>query len=186
MPVAGALPPSRFMKKTLMPDERVIRDARFSRVYTVSCYLALVSFVLLGAAVQYALLHHVPPEFRVRTHIPLAAGTGIGCWQFFWMMLKKWTTEIVLTDLRLIYKRGFFFVQVSEVDIEQLASHEVEQTFLGRMFDYGAIHIRCIEATDFRLPPIAKPYEFRNALELQKRAYREDYMKVDRLRRRGP
>jgi hypothetical protein len=116
---------------------------------------------------------------------PVYAGAFVGLWMLLSMMMKKWTTEIILTTERLIYKRGFFKVTVQEVDIEQLASDSVDQSLLGRIFDYGAIHVRCIEASDVDLPAITKPYEFRNALEQQKHLYRESYMKVERLRQRG-
>jgi hypothetical protein len=85
----------------------------------------------------------------------------------------------------LIYKRGFFSVEVDEIDIEQLASDNVQQSLIGRLFDFGVIHIRCIEATDLWLPPVANPYAFRNAIEKQKHQYREHYMKVERLRHHG-
>jgi hypothetical protein len=71
------------------------------------------------------------------------------------------------------------------VDVEQLASDDVRQTLFGRLLDYGAIHIRCIEASDIYLPPVMKPYEFRNALEAVKKEYREKYMSVERLRHHG-
>ena len=101
------------------------------------------------------------------------------------MLLKKWTTEIVLTNHRLIHKTGFFLIDVHEVDIEQLASHHVVQSLLGRLLDYGEVHVRCIEATDIFLPPISHPYAFRNAMEQEKHHYRNDYMKVERLRHHG-
>ncbi len=162
-----------------MPDEVLVQDARFHGFYTFSAFSAIALWTAMGWGLQYGL-------YRFTGHwqmIPLYVGLGIGCWICFWMMLKKWTTEIILTDKRILYKRGFFFVNINEVDIEQLASDNVEQSLLGRILDYGDLHIRCIEADDIWLPPIAKPYEFRNALEREKHKYREHYMRVERLRR---
>lgn len=182
---------SRFMQKTLMADEVLIREGQFARLYTVTCYFVLSAFTLAGFSLQYGLWHYMPEMLYADFHahfdrrIPVAAGFFLGLWQFFWMMLKKWSTEIVLTDQRLIYKRGFFNIKVDEVDIEQLASDNVAQSFIGRLFDYGVLHIRCIEASDIFLPPIAQPYEFRNAIEQQKHRYREEYMKSTRLRQHG-
>jgi hypothetical protein len=181
--------PSRFMSKTLLPEEKLVADAQFPFFYTVSCYFTLAACTLLGIAAQYGLKYHVAPHlpFRLPVDYRILPGAGLflGLWQFFWMMLRKWSTEIVLTDQRLIYKRGFFTVHIEEVDIEQLASDNVEQTFLGRLFDYGQIHIRCIEASDIWLPPVSGPYVFRNAIEQQKHLYRDTYMKTARLRQHG-
>lgn len=173
--------PSRFIQKTLLPDERCIKDARFSRIYEIQALVLLGFCGALGYAVHIGLYRY----FGQYILWPVWAGGGVGLFLFLSMMMKKWTTEIILTNERLIYKRGFFMVDVVEVDIEQLASDIVEQSLLGRLFNYGEIHIRCIEATDIWLPPIRHPYEFRNALEQQKHHYRESYMKVERLRRRG-
>jgi hypothetical protein len=173
--------PSRYLRKTLLPDESSVREARFSWVYTAQAWLLWAMCALAGYGLQQLSSRYLGQS---SIHI-LAFTSAIGFWLFLSMMMKKWTTEIILTTQRLIYKRGFFFVKVVEVDIEQLASDIVEQSLLGRILDYGEIHIRCIEAPDIYLPPIRRPYEFRNALEQQKNLYREHYMKVERLRRSG-
>lgn len=172
---------SRYMRKTLMPDEEIVADAHFSHFYSFVCFLALACFIALGAAAQYAIWRFL----SYNTFWPVAFGLFVGLWQYFWMMLKKWSTEIVMTTQRLIYKRGFFSITAEEVDIEQLASDNVTQSFLGRIFNYGVIHFRCIEADDVWLPPVAKPYEFRNAVEIQKVTYRDNYIKGNRLRQHG-
>jgi hypothetical protein len=172
---------SRFMRRTLMPGETVIREGYFHPFYTFTALITLLFCLGCGWVFQDALLTYLHQKSR----LPMTLGLLLGSWLFFWMLLKKWTTEIVLTSERLIYKRGFFLIQSQEVDIEQLASDNVEQSFIGRMFDYGTLHIRCIEAADYWLPPIRAPYAFRNALEQQKHLYRDNYMKVERLRRHG-
>jgi hypothetical protein len=172
---------SRFMRRTLLPDEKIIKDARFHWMYVFGCFLTLAFCIMMGWAVQYLTYKTIGFVYWQ----PVLAALMVGCWMWFWMMLKMWTTEIVLTDKRLIYKRGFFRIQADEVDIEQLASDNVVQSILGRMMDYGAVHIRCIEAADFWLPQIAHPYAFRNEVEKQKHAYREHYMHVEHYRRHG-
>jgi hypothetical protein len=173
--------PSRFVQKTLLPDERCVRDARFSWMYTLNAGFVCVLCVAAGYVVRYGLSRYMGQD----TWQPVYAGAFVGLWMLLSMMMKKWTTEIILTTERLIYKHGFFKVTVQEVDIEQLASDSVAQSLLGRILDYGEIHVRCIEASDVNLPAITRPYEFRNALEQQKHHYRETYMKSQRLRQRG-
>lgn len=179
--MAISLDVSRFIRRTLLPDEKLIKDARFHWFYTFSAFFIFAFCLAIGFGVQY-LMWRFLGQWDMR---PVYAGVAIGLWMFFWTMMKKWTTEIILTDKRLLYKRGFFQVDVAEVDIEQLASDYVQQSLLGRLLDYGAIRIRCVEASDVWLPPIANPYEFRNALEQQKHLFREHYMKVERLRHHG-
>lgn len=170
---------SRFMRRTLMPNETFIEEGHFHGFYTCVALCSIAFYGGLGWLTQYSVYRF----FGQWVMIPVWAGLGLGAWIAFWMMLRKWTTEIILTDKRLLYKRGFFLVNVDEVDIEQLASDYVQQSLLGRILDYGMLHIRCIEASDLWLPAIARPYEFRNAIEQQKQKYREHFMDVGRIRR---
>jgi Bacterial PH domain len=162
-----------------MPNEIFIGEGCFHGFYTCVALCSVFFYGAAGCLVQY-LYHYFFGKWPM---MPAWAGLGLGAWVTFWMMMRKWTTEIILTDKRLLYKRGFFLVNVDEVDIEQLASDYVQQSLLGRLLDYGTIHIRCIEASDLWLPPIARPYEFRNAIEQQKQKYRELFMDVGRIRR---
>lgn len=180
-PTAEGQSMSRFMRRTLMQGETVILEGYFHTFYTFTCLVTLLFCIGSGWGVQYCIENYL----HQKTVMPVGVGLFVGLWLFFSMLMKKWTTEIVLTSERLIYKRGFFLIRSQEVDIEQLASDNVEQSFIGRLFDYGTLHIRCIEASDFWLPPIRAPYAFRNALEQQKHLYRDNYMKVERLRRHG-
>jgi hypothetical protein len=174
--------PSRFIRRTLMQDETIRHEAKFHRIYLVS---ALMSF-LIAAACGYGITFLLARFGIKQTFIPLYVGVAIGAWYALCVCMHIWTMEIVLTDRRIIYKRGFFQIRADEVDIEQLASDYVDQSFLGRLLNYGAIHIRCVQADDIYLPPIRNPYEFRNALERGKQEYREKYNNTGRLYRHGP
>jgi hypothetical protein len=172
---------SRFMKRTLLPDEAVIAEGKFHGFYTFYGFLVFALCVVIGAGLK-KLAYHYTGELHWG---PVLALAGIGLWVLFWRMMKRLTTEIVLTDQRLIYKRGFFKINVNEVDIEQLASDSVEQSLMGRILNYGAVHLTCVQAEDIYLPDIKAPYDFRNKVLHQKHAYREHYMNVDRLYKHG-
>lgn len=173
---------SRFIRRTLLPEEHVTREAHFPVYYTAMCFFTFAAFFFGGILVHKGIIRYL----NIYTLMPVHAGFFIGLLMFFWMMLKMWTTEIILTNMRLIYKWGIVSIVAREVDIEQLAAQDIQQSLLGRFLNYGIVHVRCIEATDIILPPIDNPYGFRNALEKQKQAYREKYLKLEHLRRSGP
>src|SRR5262249_37918661 len=54
---------------------------------------------------------------------------------------KRWTTEIFVTDRRVIFVHGFFDRQSIEVHMNQIESVDVDQTLLGRLFGYGDVTI---------------------------------------------
>ena len=56
-----------------------------------------------------------------------------------WFM--RWITEIAVTDRRIIYKRGFINRHTEEMNMDKVASVDVDQSILGRMLDYGTVHV---------------------------------------------
>jgi uncharacterized membrane protein YdbT with pleckstrin-like domain len=53
----------------------------------------------------------------------------------------RWITEIAVTDRRIIYKRGFINRHTEEMNMDKVASVDVDQSILGRMLDYGTVHV---------------------------------------------
>jgi uncharacterized membrane protein YdbT with pleckstrin-like domain len=54
---------------------------------------------------------------------------------------NRWITEIAVTDRRVIYKRGFITRHTVEMNMDKVASVDVDQSILGRMLDYGTVHV---------------------------------------------
>ena len=76
---------------------------------------------------------------------------------FYW-----WTTEIAVTDRRVIYKTGFIRRNTTEMNMEKVESVDVDQSVFGRIFNYGDVIVR---GTGSGLAPIRNidaPLELRN------------------------
>ena len=52
-----------------------------------------------------------------------------------------WITEIAVTNRRVIYKRGLIRLQSNEMNMDKVESVQVNQSVLGRMFDFGTVKI---------------------------------------------
>ena len=75
---------------------------------------------------------------------------------------KRWTTEIDVTDRRIVYKHGFIKRHTVEMNMDKVESVDVDQSIFGRLLNYGDITIR---GTGIGLEPlrgIDAPLEFRN------------------------
>jgi uncharacterized membrane protein YdbT with pleckstrin-like domain len=75
---------------------------------------------------------------------------------------RRWTTEVAVTNRRIIFKRGFIRRYTIEMHLDKVESVDVDQTVLGRIFGYGDILIRGVGASLEPLRNIGSPIEFRN------------------------
>jgi uncharacterized membrane protein YdbT with pleckstrin-like domain len=57
----------------------------------------------------------------------------------FLLMLRawfeRWTTEVLVTDRRVIYVRGFIQRHTVEINMDKIESVDVDQSIMGRAFN---------------------------------------------------
>ena len=75
---------------------------------------------------------------------------------------RRWTTEIDVTDRRIVYKRGFIRRHTVEINMDKVESVDVDQSILGRMLNFGDITIRGTGVGIEPLHDVDAPLEFRN------------------------
>jgi len=75
---------------------------------------------------------------------------------------RRWTTEVAVTDRRVICKVGFIKRRTVEMHMDKVESVDVAQTILGRLLNYGDITIRGTGETIETLRMIDHPLEYRN------------------------
>jgi uncharacterized membrane protein YdbT with pleckstrin-like domain len=75
--------------------------------------------------------------------------------------LKRFGTEIAVTDRRVIYKTGLIRRHTTEINMDKIESVDVDQSVLGRMFGYGTVTIRGTGEAVEPLRDIADPIAFR-------------------------
>jgi len=76
--------------------------------------------------------------------------------------LTWWTTEIAVTNRRVIYKEGFISRQTNEMNMDKVESVRVDQSVLGRLLDYGDVTILGTGEGFKTLKTIAGPLQLRN------------------------
>ncbi|HEY5338358.1 MAG TPA: PH domain-containing protein [Rhizomicrobium sp.] len=129
-----------YIEKSLGQGEVIVAKAHFSWWYSFKAWMALI---LLGWAV-------------------------IGIFIFASMMLRKWSTEIAVTTHRFVEKTGIFTLHTNEIALPNIEGVKVEQSFLGRLFNYGHLSIDGTGVDAVLVPDIADPIAFRAALETAK------------------
>ena len=73
-----------------------------------------------------------------------------------------WTTEIAVTNLRVIYKTGFIRRTTNEMNMDKVESVRVVQSIAGRILDYGDVTIIGTGEGEEELRTVARPLDLRN------------------------
>ena len=149
---------SRYVEKVLQPGETVTYESKIHWfVYLPAMFFSL--FIIAGVAVYV-----IEPEEKIFVYGPIGLGLLLGLPNFLKAWFARWTTEIAVTDRRVIYKRGFIRRVTIEMNMDKVESIDVNQSILGRIFDYGDVLVR---GTGHGLEPlrmIRSPLGFRNAV----------------------
>jgi hypothetical protein len=97
----------------------------------------------------------------------------MGLFFFTHMMIIKATTEIAVTNERIIYKKGLIARHIGELGIDRIEGVSVSQGVWGRIFGYGRVSIRGMGVGEVILPSlIEEPVSFRKAVQ-EARAMKE-------------
>jgi uncharacterized membrane protein YdbT with pleckstrin-like domain len=84
--------------------------------------------------------------------------------KFLAAAIRRSTTEIIITDHRVLYKRGIISRHTIEMNISKIETVDVIQTILGRMLGYGTVFVRGTGAGLEPLTRVAHPLLLRNAI----------------------
>lgn len=169
-----------YVQQSLGPDEELVHVGQFHWIYTVQAFLAIIwgalaSLAIIAGAVygyQYFGLYpeglpvltavkHLHPGIRIFAFVVFI----LGLFSFAQMMIIKSTTEIAITNNRLVFKKGLVARHVGEMSIDRIEGVNVLQSFFGRIFNYGRLAVRGMGVGEVVLPSIADPIAFRKAIE---------------------
>ncbi|HET7732017.1 MAG TPA: PH domain-containing protein [Usitatibacter sp.] len=89
----------------------------------------------------------------------LVAVIGIFFLVAAWIRVRS--TEIAITNRRVIAKFGFIRRNTVEINLEKVEALRVEQGMMGRMLNYGTVFISGAGTSVAPIPDIADPLVFR-------------------------
>jgi uncharacterized membrane protein YdbT with pleckstrin-like domain len=83
----------------------------------------------------------------------------------FW--LDRWLSEFVITNRRVIIKKGFIARDTFEMNLSKIESVNVDQSVMGRILNYGSMTIIGSGGTRETFHNISRPLAFRKAFQEQ-------------------
>jgi uncharacterized membrane protein YdbT with pleckstrin-like domain len=156
---------SSYVESVLAQGESVVYRAeisqwKFFRSYLVGAVLVLAAigaFITTGDQSAQALGIAAVP-FAIGVVVILSA------------VIRRRTTELVLTDRRIIMKRGLVSRDTVEINLAKVESLHVNQGLMGRMFNYGDVTVVGTGASLEPLLGISSPLELRKRMGSMPRA----------------
>jgi len=88
---------------------------------------------------------------------------GLGLLFFISAAIRYYTTELAVTNKRVIAKTGLISRQTIELNLSKIESIRVDQSILGRMFNFGSIIVAGAGNPQAPVIGISQPMEFRKA-----------------------
>jgi uncharacterized membrane protein YdbT with pleckstrin-like domain len=149
-----------YYSKVLQPGETVRVVGRLHWLIYANAVLLLV--IALAIALLAAEL--TDPTQRQLVLLVALVVVVLGGLVFLGAWIRRKATEIVVTDRRIIYKRGFIARRTVEMNISKVETVDVEQSIAGRLLGYGTVLIRGTGESLEPLRHVEAPLTIRNAI----------------------
>ena len=152
-----------YIDSHLQADERVLDRTTMHWITLFDLPLLWV----LGGPCMFAYLYQTDPNAAQHWYgiiIGPAIMTIVAAYVLVIFAITYLTTEIAITNRRIIYKSGLISRRTLEMNVDKVESVDVNQSFLGSILDYGTILVRGVGTGLEPLNTIVAPLEFRDTI----------------------
>ena len=147
----------KYLLRVLQPGETVVHESRLHPLIFLPALLLLaLAIALLVASMQFT--GDVKIGFEAAAAI--FAVFAIASWAR--AAIRRATTELAITDRRVIYKAGLLARHTLEMNRSKVESIDVDQSILGRLLGYGTIIVRGTGGSLEPIRMISDPLTFRS------------------------
>ncbi len=149
----------RYVSRVLQPGETVVYATRLHwLIYGRAVVLAIIAVALAIGTSFVADKPNINLALWIAAAIFALLALSAGLRAF----LRRTTTELAVTDHRVIYKTGLLARHTLEMNRSKVESVDVDQTIPGRIFGYGTIIVRGTGGSLEPIRHIADPLSFRS------------------------
>ena len=152
----------RYIDEILQPGEKVLYSTNAHWIFylpAIAAWILALVLLILSATVAAGIPTAVLAAWAAASIAALVA---------IYFTVRGWfhrlTTETDVTDRRVVHKTGFIKRRTFEIALDKIESVDVEQTILGRIFNYGDVTIMGVGEGRQTISTIASPLAFRSAI----------------------
>jgi len=143
---------------TLQPDERPLHQTHIHWIALSGSVIG--AFFFLVVIIQIAIVASWRDFYWAWLLLLMPVGILVSA------AITIKTSELVITDRRVLIKVGFIQRHTFEMFISKIESVAVFQSMLGRFLNYGTVEIRGTGGSSESFATIAAPLPFRDAIQL--------------------
>jgi uncharacterized membrane protein YdbT with pleckstrin-like domain len=149
----------RYVRRVLQPGETIVYSTKLHwLVYVNAILLGVVCIILIGAVIATNDNQNLSLALFIAAIIFGLLALSAGLRGF----LRRATTELAVTDHRVIYKSGLLSRHTIEMNRDKVESVDVDQSLLGRIFGYGTVVVRGTGGSLEPIRNIGDPLTFRS------------------------
>ena len=146
-----------YVSRVLQPGETVVHATRMHPIIFLSALLWLAAAVAL-----FFVSLRFDGDWRLAAKALAAAALIFALYKGVPALIRWFTTELAVTDRRVIYKAGFISRHTLEMNRSKVESVDVDQTLLGRVLGFGTITVRGTGGSLEPIRLISDPLTFRS------------------------
>jgi uncharacterized membrane protein YdbT with pleckstrin-like domain len=154
-----------YVRKVLLPGEQVIYE---TGLHWLVYGRAIVLFVVAAALSVGALyVPHDSQNMALGKNLVLGVAGVVLVLAIITTItaaIRRATTELAVTDQRVIFKRGIFARYTIEMNRSKVESVDVDQSILGRILGYGTLMVRGTGGSLEPMEGISDPLAFRTCI----------------------
>jgi membrane protein YdbS with pleckstrin-like domain len=151
----------RYVTRVLQPGETVVYATRLHWIIFWRAILLLIICLILAGVAWYTAGNQ---NLSLALVIAAVIFALLGLASAFRWLLRRTTTELAVTNQRVIYKTGLLARHTLEMNRARVESVTVDQTLLGRIFGYGTVTVRGVGSAFEPIRNIGDPLTFRTQI----------------------
>jgi len=128
-------------------------------------YRTGLHWIVFSPALFFSLAFVIVVNVQKLDGIMLFASVVVSLGLWVYAYLRFLTTDFVITNQRILVKVGWVRVRVAELSLGRVEGVRVEQSILGRIFDYGSIIVTGVGGSYNGLESVDQPKAFSQALQ---------------------